>query len=460
MNARIVLAGTQTSVGKTTVTLGLLAALRRIGVRGAPFKAGPDYIDPGLHAQAAGRPSRNLDVWLLDEPALRAVFARGMRAADLALIEGVMGLFDGIGATQTGSTAAVARALACPVLLVVDVARMSGTAAALVLGCQRMQPGIQLAGVVLNRVGSEGHLRATAEAIQATTGLPVLGSLPDDPSLAIPERHLGLVPAAEGGVPSRTLDRLAELVAQRFDLPAIRRIADQASKLVDAATARSIEPVAGGTRVGVADDRAFGFYYQDTIDILAECGAEIVRFSPLDDENLPADLDGLYIGGGFPELYATELSRNGGMRSAICAHAARGKPVYAECGGLMALGQTLTTFDGETLPMFGLLPVASRMQREALTIGYREVQALRDSPLMTTGARLRGHEFHWSVADTPPEHLAAYRILGEDRVEGFCHAATVASYVHLNMAGAPEVAQRFVQKCASSRHSTGTDRGG
>src|ERR1700737_2472895 len=196
MTARVLLAGTHSSVGKTTVALGLLAAWRRQGLRPAPFKAGPDYIDPGLHGQAAGRSSRNLDVWLLDEPALRGVFCRGMRDAHVAVIEGVMGLFDGIGATQDASTAAVARTLACPVILVVDVAAMSGTAAALVLGCQRMQPGVQLAGVVLNRVGSEGHLQSTAEAIRATTGLPVLGSLPDEPALAAPEPHPGLAHAA------------------------------------------------------------------------------------------------------------------------------------------------------------------------------------------------------------------------------------------------------------------------
>src|SRR5437867_4110105 len=274
MTARILLAGTHSSVGKTTVAVGLLAAWRRQGLRPAPFKAGPDYIDPGLHTQAANRPSRNLDVWLLGEAALRGVFRRGMRDADVAVIEGVMGLFDGIGATQDASTAALARSLDCPVILVVDVAAMSGTAAALVLGCQRIQPGVQLAGVVLNRVGSDGHLQATAEAIRAVTGLPVLGSLPNEAALAVPERHLGLVPAAEGGVPATTLDRLADLVAQRFDLAAIRRIAESASPLPDVASS-DIEAVAAEVRLGVAQDRAFGFYYQDTIDVLRECGADI-----------------------------------------------------------------------------------------------------------------------------------------------------------------------------------------
>src|SRR5712691_7267182 len=280
MTARILLAGTHSSVGKTTVAVGILAAWQRLGVRPAPFKAGPDYIDPGLHAQAAGRPPRNLDMWLLDDAALRGVFRRGMREADVAVIEGVMGLFDGIGATQDASTAALARTLDCPVILVVDVAAMSGTAAALVLGCQRMQPGVQLAGVVLNRVDSAGHHQSTAEAIHAATGLPVLGSLPNETALGVPERHLGLVPAAESGVSASTLSRLADLVSQRFDLPAIRHIAESASALPDLPS-RDVEAVPAVVRIGVAQDRAFGFYYQDTIDVLRECGADIVPFSPL-----------------------------------------------------------------------------------------------------------------------------------------------------------------------------------
>jgi len=452
VSGRFLLAGTHSSVGKTTVALGLLGALARSGVRPAPFKAGPDYIDPSLHAQAAGRPSRNLDVWLLDGPALRAVLRRGLQRADVAVIEGVMGLFDGIGPSQDGSTAALARALDCPVLLVLDVAAMSGTAAALVLGCQQLRPGVRLAGVILNRIGSEGHLRGTTEAIRIATGLPVLGSLPNAPDLAVPERHLGLVPAAEGGVPPAVLDRLATLVAERFDLAAIRRIAEAAPAL-DEAPESPIDAVSSGVRIGVAQDRAFGFYYQDTIDLLGECGAEVVPFSPLDDPQLPPALDGLYIGGGFPELYAAELSANVSMAAAIRQHVEHAKPVYAECGGLMALGQTLVTFEGTPVPMWRVLPFESRMRRERLSIGYREVEAVRASPLLEPGARVRGHEFHWSEAyPPPPPDLAAYRVLdaggGGDRLEGFCVGATLASYVHLNLAGAPALAQRFVATCA------------
>jgi cobyrinic acid a,c-diamide synthase len=336
------------------------------------------------------------------------------------------------------------------VVLVLDVAGMSGTAAALVLGCQQMQPGVDLVGVILNRVGSDGHLQVTAEAVRAITGLPVLGSLPDDPNLSIPERHLGLVPASEGGVANETLDRLARLVLARFDLEALWRIANSAATLEQHLVPVELAAASGAT-IAVAQDRAFGFYYQDTIDLLRDCGAEVVPFSPLDDAALPADTRGLYLGGGFPELYAAELSANQPMRLAIQRHVRDNLPVYAECGGLMALGQTLATFDGQVLPMFDVLPVASRMQREALTIGYREVEALRGSPLMAEGTRVRGHEFHWSVADPPPARLAAYRMTDADRLEGFCLGSTLASYVHLNLAGAPHLAARFVSACSMKR---------
>jgi cobyrinic acid a,c-diamide synthase len=452
---RVLLAGTHSSVGKTTVTVGLLAALRRLGLQVAPFKAGPDYIDPTLHGQAAGRPSRNLDAWLLPAPALLGILRRGTRPGEIAVIEGVMGLFDGIGSAQEGSTAAVARTIDSPVLLVLDVAGMSTTAAAIVLGCQRMQPGVRLAGVILNRVGSQEHADATAAAIRNATGLPTLGHLPDAPMLSVPERHLGLVPATEAALSEATIAGLADLVLERFDLAAIRAIADSASSL-------SIEPrqavesvVADGgqVRIGVAQDRAFGFYYADTFDLLAELGAEVVPFSPLDDEHLPPALDGLYLGGGFPELYAREIAANGGMRGDLERVARRAAPIYAECGGLMALGRELVTFEGEHFAGFGLLPLVSRMERARLTIGYREVEAVQSSALLEQGQRVRGHEFHWSVADAPPAALAAYRVLPSGPLEGYRVGSILGSYVHLSFAADPAPLARFVQSAARVRES-------
>jgi cobyrinic acid a,c-diamide synthase len=458
---RVLLAGTHSSVGKTTVTVGLLAALRRHGLSVAPFKAGPDYIDPTLHSLAAGRPSRNLDAWLLPAPALLGVLRRGAREGELAVIEGVMGLFDGIGSSQEGSTAAVARTIDCPVLLVLDVAGMSTTAAAIVLGCQRMQPGVRLAGVILNRVGSRGHAEATAEAILNATGLPTLGHLPDAPSLSVPERHLGLIPAIEGGLPATTIDGLADLVLERFDLPAIRAIADSAPPL-EVAPDRAIESVVADgekVRIGVAHDRAFGFYYADTFDLLGELGAEVVPFSPLGDDRLPPALDSVYLGGGFPELYAREIAANTGMRSDLQRLAQQGAPIYAECGGLMALGRELVTFEGEHFSGFGLLPLISRMSRDRLTIGYREVEAVRTSALLEKGERVRGHEFHWSTADEPPPALAAYRLLPDGPLEGYCVGSILGSYVHLSFAADPAPLARFVRSAMGARESASLKTG-
>jgi cobyrinic acid a,c-diamide synthase len=450
----VLLAGTHSSVGKTTVTVGLLSALRRLGVRVAPFKAGPDYIDPTLHALAAGRPSRSLDAWLFPAPALVGVLQRGMRGADLAVIEGVMGLFDGIGSTQEGSTAAVARTLDAPVLLVLDVFGMSTTAAAVVLGCQHMQPGVRLAGVILNRVGGDVHAASTASAIRDATGLPTLGSLPHDPRLAIPERQLGLIPASENGLSPATLERLTDLVVQRFDLRAIQGIAASAAPL-EPALATEVAPIdtVPAVRVGVARDRAFGFYYADTFDVLADLVAEVVPFSPLDDRCLPADLDAVYLGGGFPELYAHEIATNDGMRQSLETLVRRGAPLYAECGGLMALGQMLVTGDGQRLAGFGLLSLVSRMTHDRLTIAYREVEALQPTALLDRGERMRGHEFHWSTADPPPAAAAAYRLLPENILEGYCVGSILASYVHLSFAASPAPLARFLRVAAQARES-------
>jgi cobyrinic acid a,c-diamide synthase len=284
--------------------------------------------------------------------------------------------------------------------------------------------------------------------------VPVLGSLPADAALAIPERHLGLVPAAEGGVAPSTLARLADLVERLFDLDALVTLARGAPALAEGRL-KSAPSTTHRARIGVGQDEAFGFYYEDALDVLAEYGAELVPFSPLRDARLPEPLDGLYLGGGFPELFADELAANVGMRAALHAHARAGRPIYAECGGLMALGRTLTTFDGRTLRMFGLLPVDSRMQCRQPVIGYRQVEAIQELPILARGARVRGHEFHWSEADPPGPGLAAYRVIGEDRLEGFRVGATLGSYVHINLAGAPEQARRFVAICARANETRG-----
>jgi cobyrinic acid a,c-diamide synthase len=317
-----------------------------------------------------------------------------------------------------------------------------------------MQPGVRLAGVILNRIGSPGHFASTAQAILETTGLPTLGHLPDDPTCSVPERHLGLVPAAEGGLPVQTLETLANLVQDRFDLVAIRAIAASAPPL-PVGTEYHVERVEDdpAVRIAVAQDRAFGFYYADTFDLLGELGAEVVPFSALDDEHLPDSTHAVYLGGGFPELYADAIAHNVGMRDELRRLAGRGAPIYAECGGLMALGEALVTFEGERVAGFGLLPVVSRMSRDRLTIGYREVEAVRASPVLDKGERLRGHEFHWSIADAPRPSQAAYRVLPDGPLEGFCRGSVLGSYVHLSFAATPGPLARFVRAAALARES-------
>jgi cobyrinic acid a,c-diamide synthase len=320
-----------------------------------------------------------------------------------------------------------------------------------------MQPGVKLAGVILNRVGGDAHAASTASAIRDATGLPTLGSLPHDPRLAVPERHLGLVPASEDGLSPATLERLTDLVIERFDLEAIRGIAESAAPLRQP-FASEVPPVdiAPPVRVGVARDRAFGFYYADTFDVLGDLGAEVVPFSALDDTSLPANLDAVYLGGGFPELYAHQIAKNDGMRQSLETLVRRGAPLYAECGGLMALGQALVTLHGERLAGFGLLPLVSRMTQDRLTIGYREVEALRSTPLLDRGERMRGHEFHWSTADPPRTAVAAYRLVPEGVLEGYCVGSILASYVHLSFAASPAPLARFLQVAAQARESRTT----
>lgn len=446
---RLVLAAPATGQGKTTLAAALMKLLADRGLRVAPFKAGPDYIDPGHHRAAAGRASRNLDGWLLPPATLRALFRRattGAREADIAVIEGMMGLFDGhSGSDEAGSTAELAKLLAAPVVLVLDAASAARTTAAVVHGLHTFDPALRLAGVVLNRVAGVSHFEACRAAIEPT-GVPVLGWLADDPALAVRERHLGLVLAGE-----RPLDveRLAAHAAETLDVEALLRIARAAAPLpVD------VDPLPSATGqirtvIAVARDAAFDFYYEDNLDLLRDLGAEIRHFSPLADERLPAEAGALYLGGGYPELHAERLFVNLPIRRAIRDFAAAGRPVYAECGGLMYLSEQLVNTAGARHRMVGLVPGSSRMQ-ERLTLGYREVEALRDSPIATAGQRLRGHEFHFSTLDTPPA-TPAYRRIDGTETEGVVTGPAgnvLASYVHVHFGTDVRLARRLVDAAA------------
>jgi cobyrinic acid a,c-diamide synthase len=457
MTRRLVVAGVTSGVGKTTVASGILAALRRRGWRVQPFKAGPDYIDPTYHTLAAGRSCRNLDSVLLPPAALHTLFTRAAEGMDLALVEGVMGLFDGrSGRGEEGSTAQIAKLLGAPVVIVVDVAKTARTAGAVALGCARFDADLAVAGFILNRVGSAAHAQAATEAVEAATGLPVLGAFPRDDALALPERHLGLIPTVEAS-PSQdfvaglaaaaerhlALDRLWELAGTPLE-PQIAVGADETEPLFPVETLRTRATVA------VAQDQAFSFYYQDSLDLLAAWGADLAPFSPLTDAALPAGAQGVYLGGGFPELYAAELAENRAMREALRAAAAAGLPIYGECGGLMYLGQSLTDFSSRRHAMVGLAPIDSTMQRDRVTLGYRTATALRPSPILAAGAHVMGHEFHYSQLDAPVvEETAAYRLAERaSAAEGYAAGSVLASYLHVHFGADPAMARRFVAACA------------
>ena len=455
MTSAIVIAGVRSGVGKTTIASGIMGALARRGMRVQPFKAGPDYIDPTYHRVACGVPSRNLDTWLLPHPVVGELFDRAAGAADIAVVEGVMGVFDGHSSLdEDGSTAELAKLLDAPVILIADAGKVARSVAAEVLGYQQFDPDLRIAGVILNGVGSERHLEFCQPQVEATTGLPVVGWLPRRDDLVQPERHLGLIPTVEGTVVNEWYEALNVQIEQTIDLDAIIRIAATAGRPARAgAQVFPAYPQPTRATIAVAQDRAFSFYYQDSLDLLTAWGAEIVPFSPLDDAALPEGVGGIYLGGGFPELFAGELSANVGMLTSMREAVDRNIPMYAECGGLMYLGRSLSDLDGKQYPMVGAIPVVSSMEGRRLHLGYREVAASGDGPLLTAGQQVRGHEFHWSVLQEPPDAVSsAYQVVNQDgRPEGFRSGSVWASYIHVHLGSRPGLAKRFVDTCAAAQ---------
>jgi len=459
---KIVIAAPHSGSGKTTVTLGIMAALKRRGLRVAPFKVGPDFIDPGYHGLVTGTPSVNLDGWICEAGFIRESFVHHAQGADIAVIEGVMGLFDGIdGVSESGSTAQVAKLLGAPAVLVVDARSQARSAAALVHGFATFDPGIRVAGVIFNNVASANHELILREALAANApDLALLGCLPRDPALAIPSRHLGLLTAEENPLSEEFLGHLVRVIEQHLDLEALLRLDPAAGVLSPPAAASGVDDAANRfgdadrVRIAVARDAAFCFVYQDNLRLLRENGAELCYFSPLKENALPDGISGIYLPGGYPELFAQPLAENQPMKQALREAVEAEMPLYAECGGFIYLTRGVVAH--EVMHDFvGIFPVRTRMLPRRKALGYREVELLGESVIGGKGSIARGHEFHYSeMEEMPPEVERLYRVsrkgvtLGR---EGYRHKNCLASYVHLHFGSAPVIARSFVQRCRTYR---------
>ncbi len=451
MIPRLVIAGTSSNVGKTTVMVGLARALRARGLRVAVFKCGPDYLDPTYHARAADVTCHNLDGWMMGRDAVIATFVRAAQGADIALLEGVMGLFDGASpTTEEGSTAEIAKWLNAPVLLVCDAGGMARSIAALARGFASFDADLQVAGLLCNRIGSRGHLDVLRKATEGRP--PVMGGLPKYPALLFPDRHLGLRTADREAVPDHVFAAWGDRVNEWCDVDALVAMAHAAPSVPEIPALERFVGVGRRCRIGLAFDEAFHFYYEDNLRRLESLGAELVRFSPIHDSRLP-DVDGLYFGGGYPEVHAEVLSRNQSMRKDVASFAESQGPIYGECGGLMYLSNGIRTLDGRLHAMVGLIPGEAEMRDRLQALGYVEVETRGSTLLGPPGLRFRGHQFRYSdfqlQAETECAYVVQRRRGGEAFQEGFQIGTTLVSYVHAHWASNPCVPQGFVQVCAA-----------
>jgi cobyrinic acid a,c-diamide synthase len=450
---RIVIGGTHSGVGKTSVAVGIMGALARKGRRVQGFKIGPDFLDTSFHTAVTGRPSRNLDSWMIPRKKIPSIFTSGCESADIAVIEGVMGVFDGIdGKSEIASTSELAKTLKAPVILVIDAYGLAGSAAALVLGYKSLDPELRLSGVILNRVAGDTHAEMCRDAIKRHSKVPVLGAIPVNRDIALPGRHLGLVPATE--MENRTiLDRIVDHVASHVDLDRIEDLARSAGQLPVSRKTRARHGMdRDETVIAIARDKAFNFYYQENLDGLAGAGARIEFFSPIEDQAIPENASGLYLGGGYPEVYASALAANHSMLRSVAKYAEGGMPIYAECGGLMYLTRSIQDQNGVDHRTVGLLDAKTSMVKR-LTLSYTLGKATRPNILTRRGNTVRGHEFHFSaLKELPRDAEFAYELkrgigIGDGR-DGWTCYETLASYMHTSFASDERMAERFVDACA------------
>lgn len=420
--------------GKTTVSVGVMAALIKKGLSVQPFKVGPDFIDPGLHGLVSGSKSYNLDIWMAGGDYVRDLFTKKCADRDVAVVEGVMGLFDG----GVSSSAAVSELLGLPVVLIVDARSMAESAGAVVKGFRDYQQGIRIAGVIFNRVAGRRHRELIMRGMESVEDVEIIGFLPSEESIAIPERHLGLYTAGEIPLKKSEIERLVAFIEGNLNLDKLLSLVDY--KISEPGRRRvEVKKTLDFGRIAIARDRAFSFYYEDFLETLRAQGAELVFFSPLSDKALPEEINILYLGGGYPELYAESLSGNSSMRKAVRQWCLSGGSTYAECGGFMYLTEGIRDFEDIFYPMAGVFPTRARMRKKRMRLGYREIFLSEDSIVGQKGARLRGHEFHYSDIDPMPENIERiYRAAHPPGIEtcgGYRYLNTLGSYVHLYLGG-------------------------
>lgn len=447
---RLVIAGVSSGVGKTTFTIGLMAALGKRGLNVQGFKCGPDYIDPSFHTAVTGRISRNLDSWMFSNEVLKEVFVNGSKGADISIIEGVMGFYDGKSAnTNLGSTAEISMLLDCPTILVVDCSKMARSAAAIVKGFQLLDPCTNIVGVIANKVGSIGHYQIIKEAVEQECGIAVCGYLLSDSSIRMPERHLGLVPSVERGDLNNLFLKLAELVENTIDVDQLLQLSKRKPIEVNESNSIFKRHSSQGIKLAVAKDKAFNFYYQENLDLLEAYGAECLYFSPLNGETIPEEANGLYIGGGFPELFAAELSAQSAVKQSIKQRIDQGLPTLAECGGFMYLADSIETIDGKIHPMVGVIPGKMKMNKKLAAIGYREITGLSGNFLFHNEFTARGHEYHYSSFHSNEAIPYAYHTKGSfgEGEEGYLTRNVIAGYTHIHFASYPALVENFIRKC-------------
>jgi len=463
---RIMIAGTNSGVGKTTVTLGIMSALAQKGINVQGFKAGPDYIDPSHHTFVTGNASRNLDTWMMGNSACRELFDRSAANADISVIEGVMGLYDGsIDSTGHGSSAHLAKILQTPVILVINAKGLAQSAGAIVMGFKEFDKDIKLSCVIVNNVASYSHYEYIKKSIEDNCSVAVLGYLKKDIEVNIPERHLGLISSEEGRINSSLYEKLGQMVLETIDIDRLLDVAGSADVFpdYDKLIFHGNNDTLNAT-LAIAKDNAFCFYYQDDIDLFEIMGAKIKYFSPLNDRYLPDDIDGIFMGGGFPELYADKLMKNESMRNSILEAHKQGIVIYGECGGMMYLLEKLIDCEGRSFKMSGILSGSSRMENKRQGLGYVIADAICDNVICKRGDTFRAHEFHWSkLQDVPDDTTFAYNARKSNGkrsgVDGICKNNVLASYTHIHFSSNPELARNILSTMAkASKHKLVAER--